>query len=240
MTESSSDRSSVLVPDTTAKPKPRLRLRPEVRVQQILDQALVEFSQRGFEAARMDDIAQGCGLSKGGLYAHFASKDALFEALLNRSLAPTDLKQMQLPRPVPVRQLAAWIVEQMYASLTHPQTVATMRLLIAEGSRVPDLVKVWGQRVVEPHLAMLSQLLNESSSWRSGKPSVIVREPWLVLSPAMHALMSHLIVGDGEAPDLSHFKRAHVELLCELLEPDWQDEDELIEEHAPPRRRRKK
>ena len=142
MTQSSSAQPSVLVPETTAKPKSRLRLRPEVRVQQILDQALIEFSQRGFEAARMDDIAQGCGLSKGGLYAHFASKDALFEALLNRSLAPTDLKQMQLPRPVPVRQLAVWIVEQMYASLTHPQTVATMRLLIAEGSRVPELVKV--------------------------------------------------------------------------------------------------
>lgn len=206
-------------PEPGSKTKPRLRLPPEVRIQQILDQALVEFSQRGFEAARMDDIAQGCGMSKGGLYAHFSSKDALFEALLTRSLAPVDLKQMDLARPVPIRQLVTWIVDQMYASLTHPQTVATMRLLIADGSRVPQLVMVWGQQVIEPHLAMLSQLLSESSAGRGGKVSVIVREPWLIMSPAMHAMVSKLIVGAQQEIDLSHFKRAHIELLCELLEP---------------------
>ena len=36
----------------------RQRLPPEVRVLQILDAALVEFSERGFAAARMDDIAR--------------------------------------------------------------------------------------------------------------------------------------------------------------------------------------
>lgn len=210
---------AVSAPEPGSKTKPRLRLPPEVRIQQILDQALVEFSQRGFEAARMDDIAQGCGMSKGGLYAHFSSKDALFEALLTRSLAPVDLKQMDLARPVPIRQLVTWIVDQMYASLTHPQTVATMRLLIAEGSRVPQLVMVWVQQVIEPHLAMLSELLNESSAVRVGKPSIIVREPWLVISPVMHAMVSMLIAGEQQEFDLAPFKRAHIELLCELLEP---------------------
>ena len=201
------------------KPRSRVRLPPEVRIQQILDQALVEFAQHGFEAARMDNIAQRCGMSKGGLYAHFVSKDALFEALLTRSLAPVDLQQMDLPRPVPVRRLVTWIVNQMYASLTHPQTVATMRLLIAEGSRVPDLVKLWGQRMVEPHLAMMSQMLSESSPGNNGKVSIVVREPWLVMSPAMHALTTHLILGSHEHVDLDQFKRGHIELLCELLEP---------------------
>ena len=43
----------------------RQRRPPEVRVLQILDAALVECSERGFAAARMDDIARRCGLSKG-------------------------------------------------------------------------------------------------------------------------------------------------------------------------------
>ena len=85
----------------------RQRLPPEVRVLQILDAALVEFSERGFAAARMDDIARRCGLSKGGLYAHFAGKEEVFEALLTRSLAPPDFGQM----PVlgnGIRPLAQW------------------------------------------------------------------------------------------------------------------------------------
>ena len=53
---------------------------------QILDAALEEFAERGFAATTMDDIARRCGLSKGGLYAHFAGKDLIFEALLHRSL----------------------------------------------------------------------------------------------------------------------------------------------------------
>ncbi|PJI51998.1 hypothetical protein CTI14_50165, partial [Methylobacterium radiotolerans] len=40
---------------------------------------------------RMDDIALRAGVSKGGLYAHFASKEAIFEALLERHLAPAPL-----------------------------------------------------------------------------------------------------------------------------------------------------
>ena len=102
----------------------RQRLPPEVRVLQILDAALVEFSERGFAAARMDDIARRCGLSKGGLYAHFAGKEEVFEALLTRSLAPPDFGQM----PVlgnGIRPLAQWVVDKLYDSLGRPGAVAT-------------------------------------------------------------------------------------------------------------------
>ena len=61
------------------------------RVGQILDAALQEFSAAGYTGARMDDIALRAGLSKGGLYAHFASKEEVFEALLARYLCPPRL-----------------------------------------------------------------------------------------------------------------------------------------------------
>ena len=63
----------------------RRRLAPEARRAQILDGAFRCFAARGFHAARMDDLARECGLSKGSLYWHFDSKEdvflALFEAL---------------------------------------------------------------------------------------------------------------------------------------------------------------
>ena len=80
------------------KPVGRRRLPPALRVQQILDNALLEFEEHGFQAARMETIAQRSGLSKGGLYAHFDSKEQLFEALLTRSIAMPDVKQMDLTR----------------------------------------------------------------------------------------------------------------------------------------------
>jgi len=56
----------------------------EARRNAILDAATVVFAEKGFDAARMDDVAAGAGIAKGLLYKHFESKDALFEALVDR------------------------------------------------------------------------------------------------------------------------------------------------------------
>lgn len=66
----------------TQKAARKVRLLAEGRRQQILSAALAEFSAVGFEGATRDRIAQRTGLARAGLYAHFASKDDLLEALL--------------------------------------------------------------------------------------------------------------------------------------------------------------
>jgi AcrR family transcriptional regulator len=40
------------------------------------------FAARGYEATSVDAVQQGAGVSRGSLYHHFASKDALFEAVV--------------------------------------------------------------------------------------------------------------------------------------------------------------
>ncbi|WP_408491792.1 DEAD/DEAH box helicase family protein [Paraburkholderia sediminicola] len=57
----------------------RRRLPANVRVDQILDAALEEFTLRGFASTRIDDIAARAGLSKGGI-----EKAQLPQSLLNR------------------------------------------------------------------------------------------------------------------------------------------------------------
>lgn len=54
------------------------------RRNQILEAAAVVFSRAGFHEARMEDIADQAGLSKGAVYLYFAGKDALIAALLRR------------------------------------------------------------------------------------------------------------------------------------------------------------
>jgi AcrR family transcriptional regulator len=53
------------------------------KVRRILDAAASVFARRGFSEARMDDVADEAGVSKGGLYLHFKSKDDLFDALMS-------------------------------------------------------------------------------------------------------------------------------------------------------------
>jgi len=61
--------------------------RPDVseeRKDQILNAAEEVFTQKGFSEARMDDIAEETGLSKGTLYLYFKSKENLITAILDR------------------------------------------------------------------------------------------------------------------------------------------------------------
>jgi AcrR family transcriptional regulator len=60
------------------------RLTREARRETILDAATEVFGRLGFEATRMEDVATAAGIAKGLLYKHFSSKDALFQALIDR------------------------------------------------------------------------------------------------------------------------------------------------------------
>ena len=139
---------------------PRQRLPPTVRVGQILDAALQEFSAAGYAGARMDDIAARAGLSKGGLYAHFASKEEVFEALLARYLSPPRLDARALVEgSATPRHLAERIVNHLHASLANPAMITAMRLLLAESGRVPHLARRWRQDTADAHQADIARLL---------------------------------------------------------------------------------
>jgi TetR/AcrR family transcriptional regulator, cholesterol catabolism regulator len=56
----------------------------EIRRNQILDAATKVFVRQGFQHARMDDIVEESGLSKGTLYWYFKSKEDIINAILRR------------------------------------------------------------------------------------------------------------------------------------------------------------
>ncbi len=75
-------------------PKPDVS---ETRKSQILEAAMKVFSRQGFHEARMDDIVQESGLSKGALYWYFKSKDEVILAILDSLFAReiSGLKDLQ-------------------------------------------------------------------------------------------------------------------------------------------------
>ena len=71
--------------------------RPNVtdeRKSQIINAAEDVFTKKGFDEARMDDIAEETGLSKGTLYLYFKSKDDLIIAILDR-MFQREFKQLE-------------------------------------------------------------------------------------------------------------------------------------------------
>ena len=63
---------------------PRVVKPPETRKGELLDCAQALFFARGYERTTVNDIIQQAGISKGGFYHHFTSKEDMLEALAAR------------------------------------------------------------------------------------------------------------------------------------------------------------
>jgi len=97
--------------------------RPDVseeRKDQIIDAATEVFTRKGFQQARMDDIAEESNLSKGALYWYFKSKDDLIIAILDRIFLREfeDLEKLR-NEPVAVVDLIWQFTERVIKDMNH-------------------------------------------------------------------------------------------------------------------------
>jgi TetR/AcrR family transcriptional regulator len=60
---------------------------PRPRKEEIVDVAMGLFAEHGYEGTSMNDVAERVGMRKASLFYHFASKDALYEAVLDRLIS---------------------------------------------------------------------------------------------------------------------------------------------------------
>ncbi|MDE2436498.1 MAG: TetR/AcrR family transcriptional regulator [Sphingomonadales bacterium] len=136
--------------------------RPTVptRRSDILLAARAGFSARGFAATRMDDIARAAGISKAALYLQFASKEALFEAMVNELIetmlpqaAPADFGD--LPAEAILRRFIAFLS----ARITSAEMAFVPRVIIGEGANFPELARFYHDKVIGRGLGIVERIV---------------------------------------------------------------------------------
>src|SRR5438045_8534002 len=132
--------------------EPRWRRLPEERPKQILDAALEVFAERGFAAARLEDIAKRAGLSKGTIYLYFPNKEELFREVIRHTII-AQIERAERELAAAAQQSAsdtlAQFVRGYWGFLRSPNFAALFRLIHAELSNFPDLARFYGREVVE-------------------------------------------------------------------------------------------
>ncbi|MCA9934082.1 MAG: TetR/AcrR family transcriptional regulator [Anaerolineales bacterium] len=90
------------------------RLNSDARKLQIIEAAAAVFARKGFYQASMDDIVQESGLSKGGLYWHFKSKDDIITAVLEQFFTAefAEISEL-LTAPIPASEKIRLLIMQM-------------------------------------------------------------------------------------------------------------------------------
>ncbi|MZD06785.1 TetR family transcriptional regulator [Streptomyces sp. SID5785] len=97
----------------------------------IVEAAAGVFEERGFQAATIAEILARGQVTKGALYFHFASKEALARGLLEEQL-PDGLPL--LPRSIKLQEVIDLIASQTYRLRTDPVVRAAVRLSLDEGA----------------------------------------------------------------------------------------------------------
>ncbi len=79
----------------------------------IVASARVLFNRHGFEAESIDDVMKGAGLTRGGFYHHFSSKESLYAAAVSSFIScnPFNERCERSPRKRTARQLAELLVD---------------------------------------------------------------------------------------------------------------------------------
>lgn len=95
------------------------------------------FLERGYEGTSCDQVAQDAGAGKASIYARYASKAALFAAVIDGMLARSTAQDKVAPE-TPLRERLAAVGMRVLADALYPDALALLRLLVAELPRVPD------------------------------------------------------------------------------------------------------
>jgi AcrR family transcriptional regulator len=70
----------------------------QIREQEILEVASKAFQEKGLHELQMDELAAQVGVSKGTLYLHFATKEALVLAVIMRSMRAMEAEMQAIVR----------------------------------------------------------------------------------------------------------------------------------------------
>ncbi len=173
--------------ETPHTPRRRGRPRKIARPEDILAAALRVFSERGFAASRLDDVAREAGVSKAALYLYFESKQAIFEALVRSAVVPNveRLEGLVAGWQGSAGDLLRTLVQAIARLVVHSEVSAFPKLIIAEASNFPDLAKLYRSAVIERVLGLLASIVRrgiEGGEFRPTDPDLAAR---LVIAPLL-------------------------------------------------------
>ena len=196
---------------------PKFRRRKADRPGEIVEAALAVFAEKGFAAARLDEIAARAGVSKGALYLYFETKEDLFRAVVEQAIAPNiqAVRAMVAAHPGPIADLMRLVPERIAVLLETLPVGGVVKMVIGEAGNFPELARVWHDRLVAHALGAMTDAVAAAQGRGEVKPG----------DPRMYAmqLVAPLLVGviwretfvpvGAPAFDLPALARQHVETM---------------------------
>lgn len=196
---------------------PKFQRRKDDRPGEIALAALAVFSEKGFAAAKLDEIARRAGVSKGALYLYYETKEDIFHAVVKTAVAPDiDLVRGRLEAfPGPFGGLLEIFLPTIANIMSVSPVASIGKMVISEGRNFPELARYWHDELVEPMIGLMSGLIERAQARgevRDGDPKMFAIQ---IVSPFLMALLwRETFVPIGARPfDLNALATQHLAVL---------------------------
>jgi AcrR family transcriptional regulator len=159
----------------------------------LLDAALDAFGRHGYAGSSVRAIARAAGLSDSGLYAHFRSKQDLYQALMREAGPQAALPSSDASPGDPSAHLRQ-LLEQAVTAWDQPRARRALSLRLREGLTAGPA----GAELLDAIEQTLAQLAELFAAWRQ---QGLVRAPahipprqlaWELLAPVAYVRLLHL------------------------------------------------
>ena len=134
--------------------------RKHARPRELLDAALALFIEKGFAAARAEDIAARAGVSKATLYLYFRSKEDLLKALIAERFASRFAMQAHQTTDAGASQeLLRRALLTWQSAMMEGHAGGIFKLVLTEARNFPGLADFWCDEVIAPARRLVSRIV---------------------------------------------------------------------------------
>src|SRR5437879_8304555 len=169
------------------KARPRWQRRKAARPAEIVTAALEVFRQRGFAAARLEEVARRAGVTKGTLYLYFKSKEALFKAVVRETIVPVIAQGEALAQSFTgtARELVERLVREYWRLVGETELAAIPKPTMAEAATSPQLTRFYYGEVVTRGHRLMAGVIERGIKSGEFRPVHVMVAATLAMSPLM-------------------------------------------------------
>jgi AcrR family transcriptional regulator len=208
------------------KPAKSWTRRKQARPAEILDAALTVFAEKGFAAARMEDIAARAGVTKGTIYLYFPSKEEVFKSLARQHVGDTLAAATERARTYQgsFREFLTMMMLVMAEKLERGHMAVLPKIIIAESGNFPELARFWRTEVIDKALGMLNGMITQGiarGELRDLPPEYVAR---LCVAPFIMSIIWRTVIAPTDTVpfDYRKFLALHLDVLLRGLAPEGQ------------------
>lgn len=202
--------------------QPRRQRRKEARPAEIMAAGLRLFSERGFAATRLEDVAEAAGVSKATIYLYFDGKAELFKAIVREIASPRlgAIEGLIDGYQGSTVELLTGLHRTLRDVVGIPEIGAIIKIVLSEAGNFPDIAAFYRDEIAFRGLRNVARIVQRGIDRGEFRPCDPLTTAQSVIFPILMNRLIQEVFGPMPETDPQKFLPSHFEFVLRGLAAD--------------------